>query len=296
MTASLSHDNSGSGSEKSHSRSRSYAQGFQAFTRPTSPVVTNYAPAEERVQYMPPRPDSRAEPGQMTPPHQDQEPIPSRDCRVPRTVSRDRHHDQQAHERTPSPTNLPQIRGERLERLFRATPEHDEQKCGVCHRKKKRSRQPSSSKPARLPKGEDPEKEAAWTFGDEKYISGVAARRGLPPQTVLARVLRELEDDFTHYKAYVFSFFPLLVLDISMMLTISGDGRIYVELADQYKAMDAASDASKRRLLADHLREIIDVLEQKADQIASLYDLLHFEDKPLPPSSAGVPSSRARAR
>jgi hypothetical protein len=39
--------------------------------------------------------------------------------------------------------------------------------------------------------------------------------------------------------------------------------RIYVELADQYKAMDAASDMGKRNLLANHLREVIDVLEQK---------------------------------
>jgi hypothetical protein len=27
-------------------------------------------------------------------------------------------------------------------------------------------------------------------------------REGLPPQTVLARVLRELEEDFTHYKRF----------------------------------------------------------------------------------------------
>jgi hypothetical protein len=28
------------------------------------------------------------------------------------------------------------------------------------------------------------------------------AHDGLPPQTVLAKVLRELEDDFTHYKRF----------------------------------------------------------------------------------------------
>jgi hypothetical protein len=39
--------------------------------------------------------------------------------------------------------------------------------------------------------------------------------------------------------------------------------RIYIELADQYKEMDAASDKPKRNLLADHLREVVDVLEQK---------------------------------
>lgn len=40
-------------------------------------------------------------------------------------------------------------------------------------------------------------------------------------------------------------------------------GRIYVELADQYKVIDAASNVAKRNVLAEHLREVIDTLEQK---------------------------------
>jgi hypothetical protein len=39
--------------------------------------------------------------------------------------------------------------------------------------------------------------------------------------------------------------------------------RIYCELADQYKLLDAASAAAKRHVLADHLKEVIDTLEQK---------------------------------
>ncbi|KAG8932085.1 26S proteasome regulatory subunit 6A [Tulasnella sp. 417] len=85
----------------------------------------------------------------------------------------------------------------------------------------------------------------------------------LPPQTVLARVVRELEDEFTHHKS------------------------IYVELAEQYALMDAASNVAKRNVLAEHLREVIDILEQKGDQIASLYDLLAFKDKPVPPRTLG---------
>ena len=65
--------------------------------------------------------------------------------------------------------------------------------------------------------------------------------------------------------------------------------------------MDAASNVVKRNVLAQHLREVIDLLEQRVrkshhfnlkrgliiygqiqgDQIASLYDLLTFEDKPV---------------
>ncbi|KAJ7509784.1 hypothetical protein B0H11DRAFT_1901171 [Mycena galericulata] len=58
--------------------------------------------------------------------------------------------------------------------------------------------------------------------------------------------------------------------------------RAYVELADRYKEMDAVSDVPKRNMLAKHLREVVDLLEQKGDQIASLYDCLTFKDKPLP--------------
>ena len=68
--------------------------------------------------------------------------------------------------------------------------------------------------------------------------------------------------------------------------------------------MDAASNVVKRNVLAQHLRDVIDVLEQRVrasalydlktrvanvfgqiqgDQIASLYDLLTFEDKPVAP-------------
>jgi hypothetical protein len=42
---------------------------------------------------------------------------------------------------------------------------------------------------------------------------------------------------------------------------------IYAELADQYKVLDAASAVAKRKVLAEHLKEVIDTLEQKVCQI-----------------------------
>ncbi|KAK8865923.1 hypothetical protein IAR55_001071 [Kwoniella newhampshirensis] len=92
--------------------------------------------------------------------------------------------------------------------------------------------------------------------------------QALPPQTVLARVVAELEDDFDHYKV------------------------IYAELADQYKVLDPASVSAKRHVLADHLREVIDTLEKKADQIGDLYDLLAFNDKPLSASGQATSSGK----
>ena len=41
------------------------------------------------------------------------------------------------------------------------------------------------------------------------------------------------------------------------------DSRIYIELSDQYKEMDAISNVVKRNVVAQHLKEVIDVLEQK---------------------------------
>jgi hypothetical protein len=83
----------------------------------------------------------------------------------------------------------------------------------------------------------------------------------VPPATVLARVIAELEADFAHYKS------------------------IYVELADQYKVLDAASAVAKRHVLAAHLKEVIDCLEHKADQVAALYSLMSVQDRPASPSA-----------
>ena len=50
---------------------------------------------------------------------------------------------------------------------------------------------------------------------------------------------------------------PFIILKIMRIY------RIYTELADQYKLMDPASNVVKRNVLAEHLREVIDILEQK---------------------------------
>ena len=38
---------------------------------------------------------------------------------------------------------------------------------------------------------------------------------------------------------------------------------IYCELADRYKEMDAASEVRRRNIMAQHLKEVVDILEQK---------------------------------
>ena len=82
--------------------------------------------------------------------------------------------------------------------------------------------------------------------------------------------------------------------------------------------MDPVSDVARRNLLAKHLREVVDILEQKVnhvfllrmrrcdyrscqgDQIAALYDLLTFKDKPVeesvvPPRRSTEISAKTRS-
>ncbi|KAI9465634.1 hypothetical protein BJY52DRAFT_1245223 [Lactarius psammicola] len=183
----------------------------------------------------------------------------SRPCApTPAHAARERH--------TAEETPFPQIRGARLERMFFSAPEHNAKTCTAAQRP---LWYPASKgrKVTVADAGEEDEGFEEGSIADGERAQGATMNLdfldkaprsdNLPPQTVLVRVLRELEDDFTHYKG------------------------IYTELADQYKMMDAASNVVKRNVLAQHLREVIDVLEQRGDQIASLYDLLTFEDKPV---------------
>lgn len=87
----------------------------------------------------------------------------------------------------------------------------------------------------------------------------------IPPQTVLTRVISELEADFHHFRM------------------------IYIELADQYKVLDVACSTEKRHVLAEHLKEVIDSMERKAEQVSALYSLMTVEDReddvlPQPPA------------
>ena len=138
-------------------------------------------------------------------------------------------------------TPFPQIRGEHLERLFFSAPEHNAKTCTVCYRRRHRTgKSPPWSSPSLYPrkderntrnaaKDEEEDEDEGFGEGSEEAAADMdrvvkdkgkqrdyvhfskdpgrwrqAGRRdGLPPQTVVVRVIRELEDDFTHYKRYV---------------------------------------------------------------------------------------------
>lgn len=138
------------------------------------------------------------------------------------------------HVDAPQVTPFPRIRGAHMERLFFSAPEHNTQTCTVCHRRRKYQRAPFTGA-AQTPfwlAGSRGTRNFQTTVNDEQddegYAEGpedddrpayvgngakgkdperIARQKGnghkLPPQTVLARVVRELEDDFAHYKRFV---------------------------------------------------------------------------------------------
>jgi hypothetical protein len=128
----------------------------------------------------------------------------------------------------PVATPFPQIRGGHLETLFFSAPEHNAKTCTVCHRRRRRPESPSwiprrtgRDMRARVEDADEEDEDEGFVEGTHVQSKGkqrehVASsqdptqwrrdgeRDGLPLQTVLARVLRELEDDFTHYKRSAF--------------------------------------------------------------------------------------------
>ncbi|KAG8759815.1 hypothetical protein FRC12_009687 [Ceratobasidium sp. 428] len=113
----------------------------------------------------------------------------------------------------PQSPPFPRIRGAQLEKLFFSVPEHNERTCTTCcGRRRVRIVRDDRHEPERVRERE----RAGWRVGgeaaatrraddDEGYVEGdeeveVDIRRP-PPQTVLVKVVRELEDDFAHYKA-----------------------------------------------------------------------------------------------
>ncbi|THH31182.1 hypothetical protein EUX98_g2995 [Antrodiella citrinella] len=163
--------------------------------------------------------------------------------------STSRHHGSSRHQSpVPSPLVVPGSNmGEPVSTLDGVAQEpHDSHTCTLCHRRRQpqstsgvtsQVRRLSTARSAEL--GNEERGEGHNQGTSDAPVAGPSNDK-LPPQTVLTRVVRELEDDFTHYKA------------------------VYVELADQYKVIDAASNVAKRNVLAQHVHEIVDTLEQKA--------------------------------
>ncbi|EIW81232.1 hypothetical protein CONPUDRAFT_165443 [Coniophora puteana RWD-64-598 SS2] len=179
------------------------------------------------------------------------------------------------HHHREGPTAFPSIRGGQVERLFFSAPEHNMKTCRMCHRRRSsRKRQDTPAHPRNDDEGFDEETDEET--GGRSFAPGlepstyeeVMSCDEIPPQTVLTRVLGELEDEFSHYKG------------------------VYIELADEYKGMSPMINVARRNIVARHLQDVIDMMEQKGNQIVSLSGLLEFKDKP----ESGRTSQHQRVR
>jgi hypothetical protein len=130
---------------------------------------------------------------------------------------------------------FPQIRGAQLERMFFSAPEHNTKTCTVCNRRRYRGAAPRAlwypaSKGHNVTVADANDEDEGFEEGSVvedgegrrapqgaavnlDFLDGDVRNGHLPPQTVLVRVLRELEDDFTHYKGYVDAIFPSLAVN-----------------------------------------------------------------------------------
>lgn len=229
-------DRSGSGSESrlSHSLSRSRMQSRTPSPTPTTAsrrrvTVEDVTASEREESRRNAASPSIVNTSRAPRPHQTTRPSAPTPAQASRNQSRRTKQDA-----APGPsvmeTPFPQIRGAHLERLFFSAPEHNAKTCTVCHRR----RRPSPTSPSWLPSrfrhnaadiSENEDDDEGFAEGSEaghhehaprdkgkQRSQGVpfsrepeqwrktASKEGLPPQTVVARVIRELEDDFTHYK------------------------------------------------------------------------------------------------
>jgi hypothetical protein len=157
---------------------------------------------------------------------------------TPAHAARERHREA-AGEETP----FPQIRGARLERMFFSAPEHNARTCTVCHRRRHCEAVPRplwypASKGRNVTVADANEEDEGFEEGSVMengeggnplqgtavnldFLSKDARNHEIPPQTVLVRVLRELEDDFTHYKGYVFVSFFFFGAVLNALCTIA---------------------------------------------------------------------------
>lgn len=164
--------------------------------------------------------ESSSRPASPRPDVNGRAPAPRPTAPTPAAASRSAASQKRRTHTAPQPeldTPFPQIRGARLERLFFSAPDHRAETCAMCNREKRKHAAADEARMRSRERGRTRDYRADEEFGEAQedvrerervaFLAKAARDRGsnrAPPQTVLARVLRELEDDFSHYKRCVF--------------------------------------------------------------------------------------------
>ncbi|KZP01324.1 hypothetical protein CALVIDRAFT_559943 [Calocera viscosa TUFC12733] len=155
----------------------------------------------------------------------------------------------------------PRLNDERVERLFDVPGTHDEVHCKRCRQPRGGNGTGRASPCAvniaalvhLIGKGKEADAAVIHRAVDEEQrrraLTETGGVNGHPSQELLTSAINELEGDFAHYRS------------------------VYTELAEQYGVI-AAKNRMRRNILAEHLVEVIRILEKKGDLIATLYDLI----------------------
>ncbi|KZT56322.1 hypothetical protein CALCODRAFT_555945 [Calocera cornea HHB12733] len=149
-----------------------------------------------------------------------------------------------------APVPRPCLSDERVERLFHAPGVHDEIHCKRCRHPRNESGTGRSSPCAvniaglvnLIGKGKEANAAVIHRAVDEEQrrraLTELGGVNGSPSQELLTSAITELEGDFAHYRS------------------------VYEELAEQYGVI-AAKSRMRRNILAEHLVEVIRILEKK---------------------------------
>lgn len=154
-----------------------------------------WPPVDER-RPNPPRDEEQQESymlGRGSPPPRPPAPTPGRFAGKQKQYH---EHSEEATERVMEPP-APDIRGARVQRLFFAA-EHDARTCSMCQRRKT-----SPLSPAWLPSRLGRRTPTTAISDDEGFVDGPDAgpgRHTRQPQTVLAKVVVDMEAEFAHFK------------------------------------------------------------------------------------------------
>ncbi|KAJ8101051.1 centrosome microtubule-binding domain of Cep57-domain-containing protein [Lipomyces tetrasporus] len=127
--------------------------------------------------------------------------------------------------------------------------QHNPANCTVCSRRRYRKYQPGSNQQPswQYPTGNTPKDQAE---SEEHWEEENTVRPSMRPETAVTSVLSQLEDEFRHLKLQ------------------------YQSQVDKYEQLDPAVSKRRRKAVVGRLKEIIEELETKADQIYALYDVL----------------------
>ncbi|KAH9817625.1 hypothetical protein DFH28DRAFT_157171 [Melampsora americana] len=225
--------------------------------------TSTLGPSKPKPSTRPSQPISKPLAQPIPGPSKPNNPLPTRISSAPNPLTTSKSKKPTAPLKTSSMGGPIQIAQEmsRAEAILKNVPTHDNSTCSECRKRKSQNGNGNpirmSSAPIRLmnkEKGKVIGNEGGFRYENEGERESLEKDE---PQTVLVKIIHEIETDFELHR------------------------KIFIELSETYSKMNQpgiGEDLIKRKVLGIHLKESVDTLEKKAEQIHELYRLLNFKD------------------